>query len=171
MSIELAPKKAQKPNDIVHNSSNTSASETKRILNTTSEQAHIDYYFEQLIENFSNIRAAWEQKMDEVHRGKILLPIQSNVDELKNIIKFLRAKGGNTQVKPDISFLTLNVSVEAIFKDDCVFTHSDISELIGIMNLTMNFTIESLPRDVGMRIYFVYEDVGEYVDASEVNKS
>ena len=55
MSIQLSAKKEQTGYDIVHNSQNTSAVTAQRILNTTPEQANMDYLLDYLIENFAKI--------------------------------------------------------------------------------------------------------------------
>ena len=170
MSIELAPRKNNKPVDVVHSSANTSPQEAKRILNTTPDEANADYLFGYLIDNFASVKAEWESKMKELHEGKIVVPIKKNADELKKIVDFLKSKGGDVEVKPDLSFETLNVSVTAIYKDEFSFNHKETEMMSKIMNTTTNFYMEALPKEVGIRLYFVFNDVGENVNPSEVNE-
>lgn len=170
MSIELAPRKNKKPVDVIHSSANTSPQEAKRILSTTPSEANADYLFGYLIDNFASVKAEWERKMKELHEGKVVIPIKENADELRKFVDFLKSKCGDVEVKPDLSFETLKVSVTAIYKDELSLNSKGTEVLMKMMNTTTNFYIEALPKEVGMRLYFVFNDVGEYVDQSEVNK-
>lgn len=170
MDIKMSPRKSGKPVDVVHNGTNTSPEEAKRILNTTSAEANADYLFGYLIDNFASVKAELDNQMKELHEGKVVVPIKENADELKKIVDFLKSKGRDVNIKPDLSFETLNVSVTAIYKDELSFNSKETEVLMRIMNTTTNFYMEALPKDVGIRLYFVFNDVGEYVDPSEVNE-
>ena len=166
MDIKLSPKKDNGIVDIVHNSANTTPEQAKKILNTTPVDAVSESYFNYLVENFAEIKASWEQQMKEAHEGKVLVINKENAEQLKSITEFLKTKGGEVEVKPDLSFEVFNVSVTAIFRKEFSLNADEIDRFAGIIHNTANFEMDSLPREKGMRVYFVFPELGKYTDMS-----
>jgi hypothetical protein len=140
------------------------------ILNTTPEQANSDYLFGYLIENFADIKASWEQKIKEAHEGKTLIPVNDNVDKLKRMTDFLKSKGGDVNVKPDLSFDIFNVAVDAKFKEEFTINRKDIEMLNKMIEDTVNFEIDASPSLEQIQIRFTLKELGRYVDSAKIGE-
>lgn len=163
MDIKLSPKKEKKVTDIVHNSANTSAVEAKRILTTTPEQAQVNSYFAQLVENWEEIKATLYQRSEELHADKNLIIIQENAELLKQIVNFFKSKGGEVSITPSLSYETLNVSVEIKFTKELTFNRSEIQFFNNIIKDTQSFEIDASPSSAKTQIRFAFSNLGEYV--------
>lgn len=168
MGIQLSPRKQAAITDVVHNSKNTSASDAKKILETTADQAIADQMFTDMLDNWSEIRASLRQLTEEAHKGKELVPIQKNAEKFRKIIEFFKEKGGEPEITPsELSMDTFHVQVKITFKDEFTFNRRELDTLTWIMGNTVEFEIFTPYKGREIKIGFAFRDLGKYVDKNE----